>query len=76
VSPGRARSVACVKKNHHRCASKLAESTLNAVRKFQGQRDRFDDETVVALRVCGEGREYQLPKLLELPPEVPSDFER
>jgi len=51
VSPGDDRPVACLEKNHSRCASKFAESTLNAVRKFQGQRDRFDGETVVVLRV-------------------------
>jgi serine phosphatase RsbU (regulator of sigma subunit) len=30
---------------------KLAESILSDVSKFQGKRDRFDDETVVVLRV-------------------------
>lgn len=48
---GNDRLVACVKKNHHKSASKLAESILNEVGKFQGKRDRFDDETVVILRV-------------------------
>jgi len=48
---GNDRLVACVKKNHHKSASKLAESILAEVGKFQGKRDRFDDETVVVLRV-------------------------
>jgi phosphoserine phosphatase RsbU/P len=48
---GNDRLVACVKKNHHKSASKLAESILSEVGKFQGKRDRFDDETVVVLRV-------------------------
>jgi phosphoserine phosphatase RsbU/P len=48
---GNDRLVACVKKNHHKTASKLAESILAEVGKFQGKRDRFDDETVVVLRV-------------------------
>ncbi|HTV14583.1 MAG TPA: GAF domain-containing SpoIIE family protein phosphatase, partial [Acidobacteriaceae bacterium] len=48
---GNDRLVACVRKNHHKSASKLAESILAEVGKFQGKRDRFDDETVVVLRV-------------------------
>jgi sigma-B regulation protein RsbU (phosphoserine phosphatase) len=48
---GNDRLVACVKKNQHKTASKLAESILNEVGRFQGKRDRFDDETVVVLRV-------------------------
>jgi phosphoserine phosphatase RsbU/P len=48
---GNDRLVTCVKKNFHKSASKLAESILNEVGKFQGKRDRFDDETVVVLRV-------------------------
>lgn len=48
---GNDRLVACVKKNYHKTASKLAESILADVGKFQGKRDRFDDETVVVLRV-------------------------
>ncbi|HTW49956.1 MAG TPA: SpoIIE family protein phosphatase [Acidobacteriaceae bacterium] len=48
---GNDRLVACVKKNQHKSASKLAESILAEVGKFQGKRDRFDDETVVVLRV-------------------------
>jgi sigma-B regulation protein RsbU (phosphoserine phosphatase) len=48
---GNDRLVATVKKNHHKSAVKLAESILSDVSKFQGKRDRFDDETVVVLRV-------------------------
>ncbi len=48
---GNDRLVACVKKNQHKTASKLAESILAEVTRFQGKRDRFDDETVVVLRV-------------------------
>jgi phosphoserine phosphatase RsbU/P len=48
---GNDRLVACVKKNQHKTATKLAESILAEVGKFQGKRDRFDDETVVVLRV-------------------------
>jgi sigma-B regulation protein RsbU (phosphoserine phosphatase) len=48
---GNDRLVATVKKNHHKSASKLAESILTDVGRFQGKRDRFDDETVVVLRV-------------------------
>jgi sigma-B regulation protein RsbU (phosphoserine phosphatase) len=48
---GNDRLIATVKKNHHKSASKLAESILNDVGRFQGKRDRFDDETVVVLRV-------------------------
>ncbi|HEX4004577.1 MAG TPA: SpoIIE family protein phosphatase [Acidobacteriaceae bacterium] len=48
---GNDRLVACVKRNQHKTASKLAESILSEVGKFQGKQDRFDDETVVVLRV-------------------------
>ncbi|MGC2297458.1 MAG: SpoIIE family protein phosphatase [Acidobacteriaceae bacterium] len=48
---GNDRLIATVKKNHHKSASKLAESILSDVGRFQGKRDRFDDETVVVLRV-------------------------
>ncbi len=48
---GNDRLVACLKKNCHKSASKLAESVLNEVGRFQGKRERFDDETVVVLRV-------------------------
>jgi len=48
---GNDRLIATVKKNQHKSASKLAESILNDVGRFQGKRDRFDDETVVVLRV-------------------------
>jgi len=48
---GNDRLVACLKKNYQKTASKLAESVLNEVGRFQGKRERFDDETVVVLRV-------------------------
>lgn len=48
---GNDRLVATVKKHHHKSASRLAESILTDVGRFQGKRDRFDDETVVVLRV-------------------------
>jgi sigma-B regulation protein RsbU (phosphoserine phosphatase) len=48
---GNDRLIATVKKYQHKSASKLAESILTDVGKFQGKRDRFDDETVVVLRV-------------------------
>jgi sigma-B regulation protein RsbU (phosphoserine phosphatase) len=48
---GAERLIATVKKHHHKSASRLAESILTDVGRFQGKRDRFDDETVVVLRV-------------------------
>ncbi|MGB7134725.1 MAG: SpoIIE family protein phosphatase [Acidobacteriaceae bacterium] len=48
---GNDRLIATVKKHHHKSASKLAESILTDVGRFQGKRDRFDDETVLVLRV-------------------------
>ncbi|HUB18164.1 MAG TPA: SpoIIE family protein phosphatase [Acidobacteriaceae bacterium] len=48
---GNDRLVATVKKHQHKSASRLAESILTDVGRFQGKRDRFDDETVVVLRV-------------------------
>jgi sigma-B regulation protein RsbU (phosphoserine phosphatase) len=48
---GNDRLIATVKKHHHKSASKLAESILTDVGRFQGKKDRFDDETVVVLRV-------------------------
>jgi sigma-B regulation protein RsbU (phosphoserine phosphatase) len=48
---GNDRLIATVKKHQHKSASKLAESILTDVGRFQGKRDRFDDETVVVLRV-------------------------
>jgi sigma-B regulation protein RsbU (phosphoserine phosphatase) len=42
---------AIVKKNSQKSASKIADAILSEVSKFQGERDRFDDETVVVLRV-------------------------
>jgi phosphoserine phosphatase RsbU/P len=48
---GNDRLVACVRKHRQKSASKLAESVLTEVGRFQGKRDRFDDETVLVLRV-------------------------
>jgi sigma-B regulation protein RsbU (phosphoserine phosphatase) len=48
---GNDRLIATVKKNHHKSASRLADCILTDVGRFQGKRDRFDDETVVVLRV-------------------------
>jgi sigma-B regulation protein RsbU (phosphoserine phosphatase) len=42
---------AVVKKCHGKPASKIADSILSEVSKFQGGRERFDDETVVVLKV-------------------------
>lgn len=42
---------AVVKKNHAKPASKIADAILSEVSKFQGARERFDDETVVVLKV-------------------------
>lgn len=48
---GNERLIACVRKHLHKSASRLAESILTEVGRFQGKQDRFDDETVVVLRV-------------------------
>ncbi len=48
---GTERLTACVKKHCRKSASKLAEVILNEVGRFQGSPDRFDDETVLVLRV-------------------------
>jgi sigma-B regulation protein RsbU (phosphoserine phosphatase) len=48
---GNDRLIETVKKHHHKSASKLADCILTEVGRFQGKRDRFDDETVVVLRV-------------------------
>jgi len=48
---GDERLVAIVKKHHQKSASKIADIILSEVGKFQGRCDRFDDETVVVLRV-------------------------
>ncbi|MGA7523970.1 MAG: SpoIIE family protein phosphatase [Acidobacteriaceae bacterium] len=48
---GNDRLLACVRKNRQKSASKLAENVLTEVGRFQGKRDRFDDETVLVLRV-------------------------
>ena len=42
---------AVVKKNHQKSASKIADAILADVSKFQGGQERFDDETVVVLKV-------------------------
>jgi phosphoserine phosphatase RsbU/P len=42
---------AIVKKNHQKSASKIADCILAEVGKFQHGRERFDDETVVVLKV-------------------------
>ncbi len=42
---------AIVKKNHQKSASKIADAILTEVSKFQEGRERFDDETVVVLKV-------------------------
>ncbi len=34
-----------------RSAAEIAEAILNDVSRFQGGRDRFDDETIIVLRV-------------------------
>jgi sigma-B regulation protein RsbU (phosphoserine phosphatase) len=40
-----------VKKHQQKSASKIADAILSEVSKFQGGKERFDDETVVVLRV-------------------------
>jgi sigma-B regulation protein RsbU (phosphoserine phosphatase) len=42
---------AIVKKNHQKPATKIADAILAEVGKFQHGRERFDDETVVVLKV-------------------------
>jgi phosphoserine phosphatase RsbU/P len=42
---------AVVKKNYQKSASKIADAILSEVGKFQGEREHFDDETVVVLKV-------------------------
>ncbi|HEX3472792.1 MAG TPA: SpoIIE family protein phosphatase [Silvibacterium sp.] len=42
---------AIVKKYHQKSASKIADAILSEISKFQGERERFDDETVVVVRV-------------------------
>jgi sigma-B regulation protein RsbU (phosphoserine phosphatase) len=48
---GTDRLLTVVRKHRQKSASKLAESVLTEVGRFQGKRDRFDDETVLVLRV-------------------------
>jgi sigma-B regulation protein RsbU (phosphoserine phosphatase) len=50
---GNERLLAVVKKHQHKSASKIAEAILGEVGKFQKGMERFDDETVVVLRVLG-----------------------
>lgn len=48
---GNERLIAVVQKYQHKSASKMAEAIFNEVGKFQKGVERFDDETVVVLRV-------------------------
>jgi len=48
---GDERLIAVVQKCQHKSASKMAEAIFNEVGKFQKGVERFDDETVVVLRV-------------------------
>jgi sigma-B regulation protein RsbU (phosphoserine phosphatase) len=48
---GDERLKAIVKKNAQKSASKIADAVLSEVGKFQGERERFDDETLVVLKV-------------------------
>ncbi len=50
---GTERLIGCARKHQHKTASRLAESILTEVGRFQGKRERFDDETVLVLRVGG-----------------------
>jgi sigma-B regulation protein RsbU (phosphoserine phosphatase) len=50
---GDERLVTVVKKYQHKSASKIAEAIFNEVGKFQKGIERFDDETVVVLKVQG-----------------------
>jgi phosphoserine phosphatase RsbU/P len=53
---GTDRLIACVKKYRQKSASKMAESLLNEVGRFQGKQDRFDDETVVVVKAAESKR--------------------
>jgi sigma-B regulation protein RsbU (phosphoserine phosphatase) len=48
---GQERLIATVLSNQDRSATQLADAIAEAVTKFQAGRDRFDDETVVVLRI-------------------------
>jgi phosphoserine phosphatase RsbU/P len=48
---GNERLIAVVQKHQYKSASKIAEAIFNEVGKFQKGIERFDDETVVVLRV-------------------------
>jgi sigma-B regulation protein RsbU (phosphoserine phosphatase) len=50
---GSERLAAVVKKNQHKSASKIADAIMSEVGKFQKGVERFDDETVVVLKVLG-----------------------
>jgi phosphoserine phosphatase RsbU/P len=51
---GTERLAACVKKHRNKSAAKMAEALLNEVGRFQHGQDRFDDETVVVVKVTGK----------------------
>jgi sigma-B regulation protein RsbU (phosphoserine phosphatase) len=52
-----------VRKNQHKTASKIAEAIQCEVTKFQANAERFDDETVVVLKVLGPPKgEVSSPK--------------
>lgn len=51
---GTERLTACVKRNRNKSAAKMAEALLNEVGRFQRGQDRFDDETVVVVKVTGK----------------------
>ncbi len=55
-----------VSDNQHKSASELAGAILDEVTKFQGDVDRFDDETVVVLRVLDPPENP--PEQADLPP--------
>ncbi|MGA7312967.1 MAG: SpoIIE family protein phosphatase [Silvibacterium sp.] len=42
---------ALVKKHHQKSASRIADAIFSEVSKFQNERERFDDETLVVLKV-------------------------
>jgi sigma-B regulation protein RsbU (phosphoserine phosphatase) len=42
---------ALVKKHHQKSASRIADAIFSEVSKFQSERERFDDETLVVLKV-------------------------
>ena len=50
---GTERLMACVRKHRNKSAAKIAENVLNEVGRFQHGQERFDDETVVVVKVLG-----------------------